>query len=152
MVEWKGKREEELRWEQDGDRVRRHEKGVENGVRGEVGGVEVGIGLGWRRSDRGYGERGIEGEESGERKRSGEEGRKGGVRQRGERRGKGGGVDVGWMSPMRFELFEEGKKDPNSGFVYVRRAVFQMIFSNGEQMVYGRISPCALDLLCRHLH
>lgn len=42
MVEWKGKREEELRGEQDGDRVRRHEKGVKNGVRGEVGG---GVGL-----------------------------------------------------------------------------------------------------------
>ncbi len=94
---------------------------------------------------------GSRGGESGERKRSGEEGRKGGARQRGERRG-GGGMEVGWMSPMRFGLFEEGKKDPNSGFVYVRRAVFQMIFSNGEQMVYGRISPCALNLLCRHLH
>lgn len=42
MVEWKGKREEELRWKLDGDRggvgVRRHEKGVKNGVRGDVGG------------------------------------------------------------------------------------------------------------------
>jgi hypothetical protein len=55
-------------------------KGRENGVREEVGGgggVEVGIGLGWRRSDRGLEEREIEGEKSGERKRSGEEGRKG---------------------------------------------------------------------------
>lgn len=88
----------------------------------------------------------------GREREAGKRGGRGGVRQRGERRGKGGGVDVGWMSPMRFGLSEEGKKDPNSGFVYVRRAVFQMIFSNGEQMVYGRISSCALDLLCRHLH
>jgi len=102
VVEWKGKRvEEELRWEQDGDRVRRHEKGVKNGVRGEVGGVEVGIGLGWRRSGRGYGERGIEGgREWGEKEKRGR-GEGGGVRQRGERRGRGRGrggcgVDVAY--------------------------------------------------------
>lgn len=81
-VEWKGKEEEELRWEQDGDRVRRHEKGVKNGVRGG-GGIEVGIGLGWRRSDRGYGEREFEG--------GGEWGEK-------EKRGTGeeGGIEAAW--------------------------------------------------------
>ncbi len=96
---------------------------------------------------------GSRGGEIGERKRSGEEGRKGGVRQRGERRGRGRGrggcgVDVAY----EIRIIWRGRKDPNSGFVYVRRAVFQTIFSNGEQMVYGRISPCALNLLCRHLH